>query len=231
MDNVMEGETLSVCHLFSYFQHDGISQNIDRELVDRIDLLVKKGCWSETELKRNLDIFVRNELFSGSDVPKRSNKRFFPRIEMIRNAMKRSKRRMRNGMIDQEYLEEKIKEWMREDPTVNIKFRRKFTPNDEDPDLSDEDEDDDDEELEIRDTDYESEEDDDSEDDEEDDDSDEEEGNTKKKSKTQQAKEPKGKIKLKNSFLFVYQNDDQKRLLERYGNEICLLDATYKTTR
>ncbi|XP_068692776.1 uncharacterized protein [Montipora foliosa] len=32
-------------------------------------------------------------------------------------------------------------------------------------------------------------------------------------------------------FLFVHQTRDQKRLLERYGNEICMLDATYKTTR
>ena len=31
--------------------------------------------------------------------------------------------------------------------------------------------------------------------------------------------------------MFVYQSKDQRRLLERYGNEICMLDATYKTTR
>ena len=32
-------------------------------------------------------------------------------------------------------------------------------------------------------------------------------------------------------LLFVHQNDDQKRLLNLYGNHICQLDATYKTTR
>ena len=32
-------------------------------------------------------------------------------------------------------------------------------------------------------------------------------------------------------LLFVHQNENQKRLLERDGNEICLLDATYKTTK
>ena len=32
-------------------------------------------------------------------------------------------------------------------------------------------------------------------------------------------------------LLFVHQSKDQGRLLERYGNEICMLDATYKTTR
>jgi hypothetical protein len=32
-------------------------------------------------------------------------------------------------------------------------------------------------------------------------------------------------------FIFVYQAHWQKRLLSRYGNEICLLDATYKTSK
>lgn len=33
------------------------------------------------------------------------------------------------------------------------------------------------------------------------------------------------------SLLFVHQTDWQRRLLGRYGNNICLLDATYRTTR
>ncbi|WAR09061.1 hypothetical protein MAR_019019, partial [Mya arenaria] len=32
-------------------------------------------------------------------------------------------------------------------------------------------------------------------------------------------------------FIFVHQNSDQKRLLAKYGHKICLLDATYKTTK
>ena len=32
-------------------------------------------------------------------------------------------------------------------------------------------------------------------------------------------------------LFFVHQSKDQRRLLERYGNDICMLDATYKTTR
>ena len=34
-----------------------------------------------------------------------------------------------------------------------------------------------------------------------------------------------------NQLLFVYQTRWQRRLLERYGNELALLDATYRTTR
>ena len=33
------------------------------------------------------------------------------------------------------------------------------------------------------------------------------------------------------SLLFIYQTQWMIPLLQRYGNEICLLDATYKTTR
>lgn len=34
-----------------------------------------------------------------------------------------------------------------------------------------------------------------------------------------------------NGFLFVYQSSWQRRLLRLYGNELCLLDATYRTTK
>lgn len=34
-----------------------------------------------------------------------------------------------------------------------------------------------------------------------------------------------------NKFLYVHQTKWQQQLLRRYGNEICLLDATYRTTR
>ncbi|XP_065640911.1 uncharacterized protein LOC124805858 isoform X2 [Hydra vulgaris] len=36
---------------------------------------------------------------------------------------------------------------------------------------------------------------------------------------------------LTNSFLFVYQTEEMRRLLKIYGNEITLLDTTYKTTK
>lgn len=34
-----------------------------------------------------------------------------------------------------------------------------------------------------------------------------------------------------NGLLFVHQTSWQRRLLNRYGNELCLLDATYRTTK
>lgn len=38
-------------------------------------------------------------------------------------------------------------------------------------------------------------------------------------------------ITSSNRLLFVYQTEWQKKLLSRYGNELSMLDATYKTTR
>lgn len=35
----------------------------------------------------------------------------------------------------------------------------------------------------------------------------------------------------KQSFLFLHQATWQRRLLKKYGDNICLLDATYRTTR
>ena len=48
--------------------------------------------------------------------------------------------------------------------------------------------------------------------------------------------EEEQEIKFKNedsahSQLFVYQTKSQRRLFQRYGGEMLLLDATYKTTR
>lgn len=36
---------------------------------------------------------------------------------------------------------------------------------------------------------------------------------------------------ISTSFFFCHQSKYQRHLLRRYGNEICLLDATYKTTK
>ena len=34
-----------------------------------------------------------------------------------------------------------------------------------------------------------------------------------------------------NKLLFVHQNENQRRLMNLYGQHLCLLDATYKTTK
>ena len=38
------------------------------------------------------------------------------------------------------------------------------------------------------------------------------------------------KMATSERLLFVHQSKEQKALMERYGNHLCLLDATWKTT-
>ena len=33
------------------------------------------------------------------------------------------------------------------------------------------------------------------------------------------------------TFLFIHQTEEQKKLLSKYGGELCLLDATHRTTK
>ncbi len=90
-------------------------------------------------------------------------------------------------MIDQDCLQEKIKQWKSEQPNSKI-FFRPTEVRDKEVFYSSSEDSDDDAEVKI----------------------------------------------LKNKgegFLFVYQSNEQKRLLLRYGNEISFLDATYRTTR
>ena len=36
---------------------------------------------------------------------------------------------------------------------------------------------------------------------------------------------------MPDTLLFIYMSSGQKHLLQRYGSELCMLDATYKTTK
>ena len=41
----------------------------------------------------------------------------------------------------------------------------------------------------------------------------------------------KASAESSDDFLLVHQTGEQRRLMSLYGNEICLLDATYRTSR
>ena len=90
-----------------------------------IEELVGDGVTTDGEMKRHLDQHVKKVLFPGGNLPKRTNKRFFPSRKKIRSNMSRFERKQRHAMIDQEALQIKVEKWKREDPTVNIFFRPK----------------------------------------------------------------------------------------------------------
>ena len=192
----MQNNDFLIIHVL-HSQVAGISQEIDASLVKKIDELVKEGVSNVNEMRRHLRVFVKSTLFSGKNLPEPSNRRYFPRPKTIRNHIVHSKQKLRYSMIEQECLEEKVKQWKKEDSSVKIFFRPKSKP--EAVDVPPEDGD------EVND----------------------EDGDSDDWSDVKVVDNNSSD----NSHLFVYQTEWQRRLLRRYGNELALLDATYRTTR
>ena len=214
-------------------QADGLANNIDPQLMEKVREMVKRGVITGKEMKKHLDGLVTDVLFSsGQRIPRKSNKRYWPRLKTITSAMKRCRRKNLKSLIDQEALQFKIDEWRMLDPSVNIFYRpKKVEQTDENGDSDDEEEEE--EEVEEKEEVEEvmtGESDNDITEEELIDESSSSEGEDEVVDAKRYQKISL-KTKLDNSLLFVYQNEDEKRLLERYGNELSLLDATYKTTR
>lgn len=76
-------------------------------------------------MKKLLGICVKKELFQNKPLPEKTSKRYFPRNQTIRNHMTHARRKLAYSLIDQECLQEKIKEWKEEDVEMNIYFRPK----------------------------------------------------------------------------------------------------------
>jgi len=79
-------------HNLKIFKESGISQ-IDPDLITTIDKYVKEGETSTRQMKRLLKIHVK-DMFGDTNVPDPSNKRFYPRMETIRNHISRSRRKL-----------------------------------------------------------------------------------------------------------------------------------------
>jgi len=54
----------------------GISQRIDPRIVERIQALAGDGVRDVNEMKRHINVYVKNSLFPGSASPPKSDKRF-----------------------------------------------------------------------------------------------------------------------------------------------------------
>ena len=93
--------------------------------MDKIDELVKDGVKNVNEMKRRLNSFVKNEVFSSAALPQKTNKRFYPRRKTIRSHMVESTRKLRHSKIDQECLIDKMSEWKSNRSQDKIFFRTK----------------------------------------------------------------------------------------------------------
>ena len=87
---------------------------------------MKKGVTDRREMKRLLKIIAKTELFKGADIPEPSNKRFFPRTSIIRNHITHTKRKLCHSIIDQDCLQEKIKQWKLSNKSSNIFLDQKL---------------------------------------------------------------------------------------------------------
>ena len=101
---------------------------MDSRLASEIEFYVKEGVTNVREMKRLVGIFVKNNLFAGTELPKnfKFNRRFNPKKNSIRSKMLRVIRENRSSNLDQVCLKRKIAEWEREDSSRNIYFREKL---------------------------------------------------------------------------------------------------------
>ena len=151
---------------------------MDERIIRKIDQLVNVGVKDTREMRRHLDVFVKNEIMSEDDIqPLPSNRRFYPKLSDIRSHMYRANMKHRFSKVDQENVAEKVLQWKASSPDDFFSFR----PYGEAPS-----------------------------------------GHTDVEG---------GNGEDIQTLLFIHQTAWQRRLLQRYGNDMCLLDATYKTTR
>jgi hypothetical protein len=175
---------------------------MDPRVAQKIQHLVGKGVLSVNEMRRHIREYLSNDLFCGQELPPTHNRRFFPLKKDVRNHIYRGMVQNRFSKCDQTNVSEKVKEWEKQCPK-DMFFFRPYAGGQEDIVIHA---------------------------------PEDEEGKYDEEDKDDEDYEEEVKVKVTNStskqcLLFVHQTDWQRRLLARYGNYICLLDATYRTTR
>ena len=150
-----------------------INHCVDKRVISKIYELVCKGVTRPDEVRRCVEEFVERDLFahiSPGERPKKTNRKYYPTREDLRNHVARAIASTKSSKDDQESLRQKIIEWQASS-TADFFYRPKSR-------------------------------------------------NCSKVDATGNDK-----------FLLVHQEVWQQRLLSRYGSDLVLIDATYKTTK
>ena len=95
---------------------------IDPRVTSHVNHLVGEGVYNTHEMKRHINIFVKN-LFKDAPLPKATNRRFFPSRNDIRKMIFRQRGKLQRSLIDQENLQIKIDQWQMERPDDLFFFR------------------------------------------------------------------------------------------------------------
>ena len=91
-------------------QGSGLCQPVDERIIRKIDALVNEGVKDTREMKRHLNVYVKQQILSKDEIqPSPSNRRFFPKPSDIRSHMYRASIKNRFSKIDQENVVYKYK--------------------------------------------------------------------------------------------------------------------------
>ena len=167
---------IPLCHIHKYHPLGAaatINHCVDKRVIEKIYQMVRKGVTRPDEVKRCVEEFVERDLFANipsCERPKKTNRKYFPTREDLRNHIARAITSTKSSKDDQESLRQKIIEWQAMS-TANFFYRTK--------------------------------------------------------SKNCNNVNATGNDK----FLLVHQEVWQQRLLSRYGSDLVLIDATYKTIK
>ena len=150
-----------------------INHCVDKRVIEKIYQVVRNGVTRPDEVRRCVEEFVERDLFahiSPGERPKKTNRKYYPTREDLRNHIARAIASTKSSKDDQESLRQKKIEWQARS-NANFFYR------------------------------------------------------TKSRNCSKVGASDKDK------FLLVHQEVWQQRLLSRYGSDLVLIDATYKTTK
>lgn len=100
-----------------------MSQQVDKRIINKIYQLVGEGVRQVREMQRHIRIFVKTEMFRSSKLPPSTSRRYHPKKKDLRNHMYKAAIKLKFSKLDQENLEQKVKEWQQQAPQDKFFFR------------------------------------------------------------------------------------------------------------
>eukprot|EP00794_Sanderia_malayensis_P002783 gene2783-3220_t len=182
-------------------------QKVDARIIAEIYRLVEDGVRNVNEMRRHLKSYTENVLFKDRPLPSTLNRQYYPRKVDVHNNMYKASVKLRFSKLDQENVEAQVQQWQLQDPSASYHLRLYELDNKSSGSKTSS--------FQCQSVDEK--------------DHDIDRGDDEN-SESEDDIRPITSNTIK-KFLFAYQSGWQKRLLQRYGNDLCLLDATYRTTK
>ncbi len=118
------------------FQADERIHPIDTSVSRKIAELVQKGINNTREMQRHLQLFVE-QMFAGKVQPRHSSRKFFPNRRTVRHHIYRCMKNCQRSRLDQDNLQELVREWQEKDSGAHIYLRRRTDTADDTEDVCD----------------------------------------------------------------------------------------------